>query len=201
MRKFSSIVPIAVAAIGCASAQKPVAPLVAATVPPTALESRPAPSPAPIVEKTPSRHQDLSVAYGLARAEEWVDLDVGSATRMRSWTPDAFIGNRVTRAKIAFASVPAVLGTTSQVAEGIRAQMDGKAVQADVVIADVSGKRAAFTFASPKDGTKGKIVVTRVPGLDSQYVLLVGEWPADADSTSLSDIDAIALSIKASPAP
>jgi hypothetical protein len=207
MRRFPSFVTFAVAVAGCASAQKPVAPLATASAPPPAMEKSSVPPPDhPIAAETPpgpavSAVTGTSVSYGIPRKEEWDDLDVGAMPRMRRWTPDAVIGNRVTQAKIAFASVPAVLGTTAQVAEGIRAQMNAKKEQADVVMEDVTGRRAGFTFENAKDGSRGKVVVTRVPGLDSQYVLLVGEWPADADSTSLADIDNIAKTIRASSAP
>ncbi len=204
MRRFPSFLSLAIAAAGCASTQKPVAPLATESSPPPALEGTadkaPTPPAAPAVPTAAAhREADVSVSYGLMRQEEWDDLDVGAMARMKKWTPDAVIGNRVTRAKIAFASVPAVLGTTAQIAEGVRAQMGAASAQTDVVMADVTGQRAGFTFVSAKDGRRGKVIVTRVPGLDAQYVLLVGEWPADADSTSRSDIDAVAASIKATP--
>lgn len=206
MRRAFSFTALALVS-ACATAPKPQPAAVTDTVPPpapvTAL-SVPPPAPVaqlPVTEAPPVQESNHSVAYSVPRPQEWADRPIADAIRMRSWTPDAVIGNGTTGALLAFSSVPAALGTTAQVAEGIRANMRSAKTLVDVVMEEVGGTRASFAFASDDGSRRGKVVVTRAPGLATQYVLIVGEWPADADTTSVTDVNVIAKSIQVSPAP
>jgi hypothetical protein len=197
----------------CASAPKPEPVSATESVPPPPPATAPsvAPPPAPVEAQpavtppAPKAEKNHSVAFAIPRPHEWTDRPIAEAKRMRSYTPDAVIGNGTTGALLAFASVPATLGSAASIATGMRDQMrKQKKTDADVVMEAASGERASFTFeCEAKDGSvsRGKVVVTKAPGLDSQYVLIVGEWPEESDTTSVADVDVIARSIAATAVP
>jgi hypothetical protein len=161
----------------------------------TASAQEPTPDTVPQAKSIAS--DTLEMSYSLPDAEDWVEGD-RRAIGFENWTPDSVIRNEKLGAVIVFAGYPANLGSTLDVADGLRA----KFATTSMVMAEASGRFASFSFCKKRaktepEATCGKVYVVRVPSDRNQYVLIVGTWPESSSEMAEHDLDVAARSFAA----